>query len=79
MLSGEIRYDLYAVSQHIGGLGGGHYTAVVKNMKDHKWYSFNDSVVAEADPRTAVTPQAYVLFYSRRKVSNILCLSSSES
>ena len=31
-------YDLYAVSQHIGGLGGGHYTAVVQNFQDKKWY-----------------------------------------
>ena len=30
-------YDLYAVSQHSGGLGGGHYTAVCKNHKDKKW------------------------------------------
>ena len=25
-------YDVYAVSQHMGGLGGGHYTAVCKNQ-----------------------------------------------
>jgi len=24
-------YDLYAVSNHFGGLGGGHYTAYAKN------------------------------------------------
>ena len=24
-------YDLYAVSNHFGGLGGGHYTAYCKN------------------------------------------------
>ena len=30
-------YDLYAVSQHSGGMGGGHYTAVCKNSIDKKW------------------------------------------
>ena len=36
-------YDLYAISNHYGGLGGGHYTAYAKN--DSKWYQFNDSSV----------------------------------
>jgi ubiquitin C-terminal hydrolase len=31
-------YDLYAVSLHSGGLGGGHYTAVCKNPVNNKWY-----------------------------------------
>jgi len=30
-------YDLYAVSEHHGGLGGGHYTAKCQNPKDKKW------------------------------------------
>jgi ubiquitin C-terminal hydrolase len=29
-------YDLYAISNHYGGLGGGHYTAYAKNSS--KWY-----------------------------------------
>jgi len=31
-------YDLIAVDNHYGGLGGGHYTAYVKNWYDGKWY-----------------------------------------
>lgn len=27
----RVIYDLYAVSNHFGGLGGGHYTACAKN------------------------------------------------
>ncbi len=30
-------YDLYAVSHHSGGLGGGHYTATCKNFHNDKW------------------------------------------
>lgn len=31
-------YDLLAVDNHYGGLGGGHYTAYAKNWVDDKWY-----------------------------------------
>lgn len=34
-------YDLIAVDDHYGGLGGGHYTAYAKNFVDGRWYSFN--------------------------------------
>jgi ubiquitin carboxyl-terminal hydrolase 4/11/15 len=34
-------YDLIAVDEHYGGLGGGHYTAKAKNFLDGKWYSYN--------------------------------------
>uniref|UniRef100_A0A7S2W2S4 Ubiquitinyl hydrolase 1 n=1 Tax=Rhizochromulina marina TaxID=1034831 RepID=A0A7S2W2S4_9STRA len=59
-------YDLYAVSEHHGSLGVGHYTAVVKNLKDGNWYRCNDSNVGVSAPQAGVTRQAYVLFYARR-------------
>ena len=34
-------YDLFAVDDHWGGLGGGHYTAFAKNYVDQKWYEYN--------------------------------------
>ena len=37
----ECIYDLFAVDNHYGGLGGGHYTAMAKNFFDGKWYDFN--------------------------------------
>ena len=37
-------YDLYAVSNHFGGMGGGHYNAYCK-MPDGKWWCFDDSHV----------------------------------
>lgn len=60
-------YDLFAVSEHSGGLGGGHYTATARNWLNGRWYDFNDSWVREArSGRDAVSPSAYVLFYRRR-------------
>ena len=37
----ELVYDLFAVDNHYGGLGGGHYTACAKNFFDHQWYEYN--------------------------------------
>ena len=57
-------YDLYAVSNHIGYLGSGHY---VTNAKvQGKWISFNDSLCKELKEEHVVTPCAYVLFYAKR-------------
>uniref|UniRef100_A0A7S2K2G4 ubiquitinyl hydrolase 1 n=1 Tax=Leptocylindrus danicus TaxID=163516 RepID=A0A7S2K2G4_9STRA len=61
-------YDLQAVSNHYGGLGGGHYTAYAK--RDGKWYHFDDSRVTEIENEAdVVTSAGYVLYYVRRGVS----------
>ncbi|KTF82611.1 hypothetical protein cypCar_00016797 [Cyprinus carpio] len=59
-------YDLIAVSNHYGGMGGGHYTAYGKNKMDGKWYYFDDSSVSSSTEDQIVTKAAYVLFYQRR-------------
>lgn len=60
-------YDLYAVDNHYGGLGGGHYTAYAKNPEDEKWYYFDDSSVRLVNNTDEVKGQAaYLLFYRRR-------------
>ena len=64
---GDLEYDLFAVSEHSGGLGGGHYTCVVQNAESGKWFSISDSHVSETTSKSAITSQAYVLFYQRRK------------
>jgi len=56
-------YNLYAISNHSGSTGGGHYTAYVKN--NGKWYDCNDSFVSETSERNIITPSAYLLFYER--------------
>jgi len=53
-------YDLIAVDNHYGGLGGGHYTAFAKNFFDGRWYDYNGKLT--------------LLFFllPRRKVQSIL-------
>jgi len=38
-------YDCFAVSNHFGGLGGGHYTAFARN--NVVWCGFDNSSVTE--------------------------------
>ncbi|XP_075040021.1 ubiquitin carboxyl-terminal hydrolase 4 isoform X2 [Mixophyes fleayi] len=59
-------YDLVAVSNHYGGMGGGHYTAYAKNQDTEQWYYFDDSSVSPASEDQIVTKAAYVLFYQRQ-------------
>ena len=58
------KYDLFAVSQHYGSTGFGHYTAVCKN--NGNWYSYNDSSVHSISTSDIVSSAAYVLFYRRK-------------
>ncbi|XP_027367832.1 ubiquitin carboxyl-terminal hydrolase 10-like isoform X2 [Abrus precatorius] len=58
-------YDLYAISNHYGGLGGGHYTAYCKLIDDNKWCHFDDSHVTPATEGEIKSSAAYVLFYQR--------------
>jgi hypothetical protein len=61
-------YDCYAVSNHYGGLGGGHYTAYALNSDD-KWCHYDDSrITTDVDPKEVVSSAAYVLYYKRRDV-----------
>ena len=57
-------YDLFAVSQHYGSTGFGHYTAVCKN--GDKWYNYDDSSVTQTSPKSCLSSSAYVLFYRRQ-------------
>ena len=59
------KYDLFAVNQHYGGTGGGHYTAVCKNI-DGSWYDYNDASCYKSSSKGIVNNSAYVLFYRKR-------------
>ena len=58
-------YDCFAVSQHYGSTGGGHYTAICKNI-DGNWYGYNDSSCHRASESEVVSKAAYVIFYRRK-------------
>ena len=54
------------MSNHIGGMHGGHYTAYCKNAGDGRWYNFDDGTVRKMDEEDVVSSSAYVLFYRAR-------------
>ncbi|CAL9751500.1 unnamed protein product [Musa acuminata subsp. burmannicoides] len=56
-------YELYAVSNHYGALGGGHYSAYAKLIEEDSWYHFDDSHVSPVEEDEIKTSAAYVLFY----------------
>lgn len=59
-------YDLIGVSNHMGGLGGGHYVATCLNDDTQKWHNFNDSRVSSVSEASLSGSAAYILFYQRR-------------
>ncbi|XP_014770306.1 ubiquitin carboxyl-terminal hydrolase 15 isoform X1 [Octopus bimaculoides] len=65
---GPATYDLISVSNHYGGMGGGHYTAFAKNKDDKEWYYFDDSTVSASSEDAVVTKAAYVLVYQRQGI-----------
>ncbi|CAA0836022.1 ubiquitin-specific protease 8 [Striga hermonthica] len=62
------RYMLYAISNHYGSMGGGHYTAFVHHGGD-RWYDFDDSHVSPISVDKIKTSAAYVLFYRRVEIA----------
>ena len=61
----SMKYQLFGVSEHGGGLAGGHYTAHAK--VSNEWYSFDDSFVSLSSRTAAHSRRAYLLFYERQK------------
>uniref|UniRef100_A0A674BMA9 Ubiquitin carboxyl-terminal hydrolase n=1 Tax=Salmo trutta TaxID=8032 RepID=A0A674BMA9_SALTR len=62
--AGPYVYDLIAVSNHYGGMGGGHYTAYGKNKADGKWHYFDDSSVSAASEDQIVVSEPLQTFRS---------------
>ena len=61
----HFKYDLFEVSQHFGGMGGGHYPAVCKNI-DGFWYEYDDRSCSRISQKNVCSIAAYVLFYRRQ-------------
>jgi len=61
-----IFYDLYAVSNHFGDFGSGHYTTYAMNRVDDQWYHFDDSkTTLISESIVGDNDASYVLFYNR--------------
>ena len=63
-------YDLYAVANHDGSLGGGHYYTFAKNRDDKLWYAYNDAEVFTLNTDQIVSPSAYLMFFSKTSVTS---------
>jgi len=60
-------YELYALCEHRGGYGFGHYVSYCKNVINNKWYEFDDDKIIhipnEDLEKEFITKNAYILFY----------------
>ena len=56
-------YSLYAMVNHSGGLGGGHYTAACKK-RNGNWIICNDELVTDINRLPTQSSQPYMLFYT---------------
>jgi ubiquitin C-terminal hydrolase len=58
------KYKLKGISNHMGSLNGGHYTADGISIIDNKnWYHFDDSRVGRHQTVPIDTSNAYILMY----------------
>ncbi len=58
------KYVLKGISNHHGGMGGGHYTANCAGVTDpENWYNFDDSRVSRWEGSDIDTSSAYILMY----------------
>lgn len=61
----SLKYVLYSTIDHIGTMGGGHYTSSSFSDDEKKWFTFNDSSVYPMASKLSNSDTAYVLFYHR--------------
>ncbi len=67
-----LKYELFAIANHHGSMGFGHYISYAKNPIDNYWYEFDDSHVSKKSESQLITNSAYVLFYRRKGLENII-------
>ena len=59
------KYDLFAISNHIGNINTGHYYSHIKIGQT--WYCFEDSKVYKIGPQIDMnTKEVYTLFYKMK-------------
>ncbi len=58
-------YKLYAVIEHSGSYGGGHYIATVWNRRDNVWRVYNDAMFSDRSlPDLELAKDCYIMFYT---------------
>ncbi|XP_010267703.1 PREDICTED: ubiquitin carboxyl-terminal hydrolase 5 isoform X2 [Nelumbo nucifera] len=72
-------YELYALSNHYGGMGSGHYTAHIKLLDENRWYNFDDSHISPISEEDVKSAAAYVLFYRRVKTEDATVSNGAQS
>ncbi|KAM7496314.1 hypothetical protein LguiA_020728 [Lonicera macranthoides] len=72
-------YELYALTNHFGGMGSGHYTAHIKLLDEHRWYNFDDSHISPINEEDVKSASAYVLFYRRVKTDDATVSNGAQS
>ena len=50
-------------------MGGGHYTATIKNERTQEWLYYDDSSVRSYAESDVVSRSAYILFYRRKDLA----------
>ena len=65
---GKIKYDLFGVVNHVGGLTGGHYHCDIK--QENSWIKYDDSYTCEFDKKIE-TANAYLLVYKYCEKGNM--------
>jgi ubiquitin C-terminal hydrolase len=62
-------YKLYAITQQIGSLNGGHYIAFGLNPINNKWYKYDDSnttyIPDDCIKQELYTNKSYILYYQK--------------
>lgn len=58
-------YELYGIVTHSGSMSGGHYVAYVCYWYNGEryWFYFSDSSYRKVKESTALSAEAYILFY----------------
>ena len=65
----KTQYDLIAISNHMGSLSVGHYTAITRNFDSGEWFNKNDSVSSpmNVSGSSMTSTSAYILVYQKSK------------
>ena len=76
----KVLYDCYAISNHSGTLGGGHYTAYCRHpfkngteedgyenfdSCNDSWHLYNDRTVSKSSAENVISGDAYLLFFEK--------------